>query len=181
MRRQEVYLAQPVRSLQTMLRTIAKNGGKIPLVVPDGIFGSNTENALKSFQRLIGLPATGKTDQTTWDHLNSSYSQAAIQSGPAAELRIILQPNQVLHPGEHNDHLHLIQAMLHTIGTHYHNVPPVSMTGVLDGETQQAVRWLRKISALPDAPNFDRLTWLYLTHLYRAAAQDGTRKNPFSP
>ena len=179
MRTPENYLSQPVRSLQTMLRTISKSGGKIPPVIPDGIFGTDTDNALKTFQYLNGLPATGKTDQATWDQLNASYSHAAIQSGPAAELRIILQPNQALKPGEHNDHLHLIQAMLHVISMRYHNVPHVSMSGVLDSETQQAVRWLRKVSALPDSPNFDRLTWLYLTHLYRAAAQDGTRQSPF--
>ena len=179
MRKPEIYLSQPVRSLQTMLRTISKSSGNIPPVIPDGIFGADTENALKAFQRLNGLPATGRTDPATWDRLNSSYSHAAIQSGPAAELNITLQPNQVLKPGERNDHLHLIQAMMHTIGTYYHNVPPVTMTGVLDHETQQAVRWLRRASALPDSPDFDRYTWLYLTHLYRAATQDGTHKSPF--
>jgi len=53
------------------------------------------------------------------------------------------------------------------------------MTGVLNHETQQAIRWLRKAADLPDRPEIDRLTWLYLTHLYRATAQDGTRRNPF--
>jgi len=179
MRKPEVYIGQPVCSLQAMLRTIAKNGAHIPPVVVDGIFGSNTEASLKAFQRLKGLPATGKTDPATWDELNISYSHAAIHSGPAAELKIILQPNQILSPGAGNDHLHLIQAMLHVIGTYYHNVPKVSMTGVLNHETQQAIRWLRKAADLPDRPEIDRLTWLYLTHLYRATAQDGTRRNPF--
>ena len=174
MRKPEVYLAQSVRSLQTMLRAIAKESGQIPPVIPDGIFGSNTETALKAFQRTCGLPPTGKTDQATLDALNNSSSHASVHAGPAAALRIILQPNQALRPGEGNDHLHLIQAMLHVIGTHYHDVPPVSMTGILDAETELAIRWLRRAANLPDRPEIDRLTWLYLTHLYRAAAQDGT-------
>lgn len=179
MREPEQYLGLPVRSLQTMLRTIAKNGARIPPVIPDGIFGANTEAALKAFQRLNGLPATGRTDQLTWEALNRSFSHASIYSGPAAVLQIILQPNQVLRPGEANDHLHLIQAMLHVLSTYYHDVPAVAMTGVLDAQTQNAVRWLRKAAALPDSPQIDRLFWLYLTHLYRAAAQDGTRQPVF--
>lgn len=179
MRKPEQYLSKPVRSLQTMLRTIAKDTEKIPPVVPDGIFGSNTESALKAFQKLHNLPATGKTDPDTWRELSSSYSHAAIHSGPAAPLRIILQPNQVLSPGSRNEHVPIIQAMLHVIGQHYHNMPSVSMTGELDHETQLAIRALRRAASLPDSPEIDRRTWLYLTHLYRAAVQDGTGKSPF--
>ena len=63
MRPPESFLAQPVRSLQTMLRVIAEDDNSLPTVVPDGIYGQTTMNAVTEFQRREGLPLTGITDQ----------------------------------------------------------------------------------------------------------------------
>ena len=55
----ESFVGQPVRSLQTMLRVIAEDGGYIPTVVPDGIYGPQTATAVSTFQRRHALPITG--------------------------------------------------------------------------------------------------------------------------
>ena len=51
MRPKESFIAQPVRSLQTMLRVIAERDKRLPSVVPDGIFGRNTMAAVSAFHR----------------------------------------------------------------------------------------------------------------------------------
>ena len=51
MRPNESFIAQPVRSLQTMLRVIAEQDGDLPSAVPDGIYGNDTVAAVTAFQR----------------------------------------------------------------------------------------------------------------------------------
>ncbi len=179
MRNPEEYRGNPIRSLQTMLRTISKNGAPIPPVVPDGIFGQDTEDALRAFQKHAGLSVTGKTDLDTWQALTKHHDRARVFSAPAEPLHLILQPNQVIAPGERNHHLNLMQAMFLVLGDHYAGVPKVRVTGIHDAETQAAVRWLRQAALLPDATEIDRDLWRHLAHLYRATAQDGTGRPVF--
>lgn len=46
----DFYIGKPIRSLQTMLRVIAAADEAIPQVVPDGIYGPDTEAAVTAFQ-----------------------------------------------------------------------------------------------------------------------------------
>ena len=64
MRPEESFIQQPVRSLQTMLRVLSEQDRNHPTVVPDGIYGQTTANAVSSFQRMHGIPVTGITDQS---------------------------------------------------------------------------------------------------------------------
>lgn len=55
-----------VLQLQQQLNRIAQNYPAIPRIQEDGIYGSNTANAIKKFQSIFGLPATGIIDYPTW-------------------------------------------------------------------------------------------------------------------
>ena len=68
------YVGQPIRSLQTMLRTIAHADETLLKIVPDGIYGPNTVQAVREFQRQNALPVTGETDNTTWNKLVAIYT-----------------------------------------------------------------------------------------------------------
>ena len=59
MRPGDSFVAQPVRSLQTMLRIIAMNNARISKAVPDGIYGPDTMQEVSALQRMSGLPQTG--------------------------------------------------------------------------------------------------------------------------
>ena len=67
MRPDESFIDQPIRSLQTMLRVIARKDPAIPAVIPDGIYGQDTMRAVTAFQQLYGVPVTGIADQQTWE------------------------------------------------------------------------------------------------------------------
>lgn len=41
---------------------------------PDGIFGPMTQECVKTFQALQGLPTTGSVDPATWDQLEQSFA-----------------------------------------------------------------------------------------------------------
>ena len=46
MRPAESFVSQPVRSLQTMLRTLAEHDSRYETVVPDGVYSSQTMSAV---------------------------------------------------------------------------------------------------------------------------------------
>ena len=60
-----------VTELQKMLRAVSYSRVDIPKVNPDGVFGKETTEALRIFQRQIGLAPTGEADFTTWNALRS--------------------------------------------------------------------------------------------------------------
>ena len=175
---EDLYLGRPVRSLQTMLRTVAKAGLAIPFVIPDGIFGSETEAAVAAFQRLMKLPVTGIVDLATHELLVIEFDRAGGSIGPASPLEIILQPNQSVGPQEYNDHLYLAQAMFLVLASRFAEIPPITLSGRLDTQTETALRWLQKLAGLPESGHFDRPVWRYLTRLYRNSTQDGTPVQP---
>jgi transcriptional regulator with XRE-family HTH domain len=55
-----------VRVVQWLLRA---RGFDVGSTGPDGVFGSATEAAVRSFQQSQSLPATGAVDGPTWEHL----------------------------------------------------------------------------------------------------------------
>ena len=55
---------QKVKSIQEALKNDGQN------VNTDGVWGPQTETALKNFQQQSGLPATGQPDQATLSKLN---------------------------------------------------------------------------------------------------------------
>ena len=63
---------QNVFELQTMLRRMIFISQNIKRINPDGIFGTETTEAVKSFQALKNLPVTGDVDFETWTELHIS-------------------------------------------------------------------------------------------------------------
>lgn len=62
-----------VRQLQQQLNRIAQNYPAIPTIVADGIYGPRTAQAVRTFQQIFGLPATGVTDFATWYAISRIY------------------------------------------------------------------------------------------------------------
>lgn len=62
-----------VMQMQEQLNKIATAYPAIPQIVADGIYGQNTANAVRVFQRTFGLPATGIVDYPTWYKISEIY------------------------------------------------------------------------------------------------------------
>lgn len=169
MRPPESFIAQPIRSLQTMLRVIREDAGYTDNVIPDGIYGSTTMEAVSQFQREHGLPITGVTDQQTWERITAEYQSALVRIDAAQPLQLILNPGQVLRKGEYHPYLYLIQAMLMAISEVYESVPMPPMTGILDIPTAEAVSAFQYLSDLPQTGEIDKITWKHLALQYPLA------------
>lgn len=165
------YAGKPIRSLQTMLRVIASVEDMEQTIIPDGIYGPQTLQAVSAFQRRHGIPVTGVTDQRTWDAIVAVYEPALVHQGPAQHLVIALEPGQVLRKGQSHPHLLLAQAMLMALSQLYQSVSQPSVSGILDPSTADSLASFQYLAGLPATGELDRQTWKHLALHYPLAAQ----------
>lgn len=62
-----------VLQLQRQLNRISNNYPAIPKISEDGIYGNETANAVRTFQRIFNLPQSGITDFPTWYKISNVY------------------------------------------------------------------------------------------------------------
>lgn len=166
MRPGESFVEQPVRSLQTMLRVLAEDDHRLPTVVPDGIYGPSTMNAVTAFQRQNGLLVTGVTDQTTWEQITNKYETAMIRVGKAQPIEIILNPGQVFRTGDSSPYIYLLQSMLTQLSKDNLSITDPGHSGIMDSETVTSLSAFQELSGLPITGEFDKLTWKHLVHQF---------------
>ena len=67
-------MGDDVRSLQEYLNFIARSYPEIPTVVPDGVFGENTERQVAAFKQLFNLPGNEtRVNAVTWNSITNVY------------------------------------------------------------------------------------------------------------
>jgi peptidoglycan hydrolase-like protein with peptidoglycan-binding domain len=185
----ESFVAQPVRSLQTMLRVLAEDDPTLPTVIPDGIFGPDTMNAVSSFQRRRGLPVTGIADQASWDALVFEYEKAIVRIQPAESIEIIMDPGQVFSIGDSSPYIYLLQSMLTQLSKDHTNITPPPHNGILDDATAASLASFQKLVGLPTEGTLDKITWKHLVNQFtlnahhntiNSAEHSATQKKPIS-
>lgn len=62
-----------VLQIQQQLNRIAQNYPAIPRIAADGVYGQNTANAVRTFQRIFNLPQSGIVDYPTWYKISEIY------------------------------------------------------------------------------------------------------------
>lgn len=62
-----------VRQIQEQLNLIGEFYSSIPVLIPDGIYGERTADAVRAFQKIFRLPQTGIVDYTTWYKISDMY------------------------------------------------------------------------------------------------------------
>lgn len=170
MRPNESFIGQPIRSLQTMLRVIAESDPSHMRIIPDGIYGPETTQAVSIFQRKHGLPVTGVTDLLTWEAVVAVYEPALVEQDEAQALYLILNPGQVIRRGERHPHLYLVQGMLAALAEIYQSIAQPGLTGLLDDATADSLASFQALSGLPMTGNLDKHTWKHLALQYPLAA-----------
>ena len=62
-----------VRQMQEQINVISSAYPAIPHITADGVYGSGTAEAVRTFQSVFGLPATGVVDYPTWYKISEVY------------------------------------------------------------------------------------------------------------
>ena len=119
----------------------------------DGIFGENTEEAVKAFQRIFNLTPDGIVGKGTWYRLqfiHTSVRRLAELQGEGITLADLPKQYQgELRPGDPNDAVKVLQYFLAYIGFFNNAVPFIDFTGNFDAQTENAVRAFQALAGLP--------------------------------
>lgn len=164
---EDPVLNSPIKSLQLMLKTISYALGTIPVVNPDGIFDSATEQAVRAFQQEYGLPITGVVDEQTHNKIVEIY-RLAQELMTLAQAPVIHYPATLsISPGQYHPHIYLAQGMFTAIHQEFPEFYALPLTGTLDENTEYNIRLLQERSGLPVTGVIGKPTWNRLNLLYR--------------
>lgn len=161
-----------VRFKQVQLNRISRNYPAIPKINPvDGIFGQETEAAVKEFQRIFNLTPDGIIGPATWYKIVRIYNGVKRLSeldseGISAE-EISKEFPGVLRSGDTGANVRNLQYFLAVVGEFYDTVPQIEITGVYDQPTEQAVRAFQQTVGLPIDGIVGINTWQQLYRAYR--------------
>lgn len=153
-----------IMELQQLLYEMAHYNRRIPLIVPDGVFGPETEEALRVFQREYGLPQSGSADPDTWNKL---VEINRIYYTPSFVLDIF-DRDRIIVPGEAGPLVQIIQVMLNAAARKYANLLSIPLSGVYDEPTERAVAGFKRITRHSGSnEGFDREMWNKLVAIFR--------------
>ena len=156
-----------IRELQRYLRSIQFARQGYSDVAVDGIFGTATEQAVRSFQSTAGLPVTGSVDRITWDAIFATYETIEYINGMPYAIDAFQNGDPPLTVGTQGVAVYMLQIMLRHLGTRYANLPPVSRpNGVYSENTAEAVRSVQRRSGICEIGITDKMTWDHVTMLY---------------
>lgn len=166
-----------VSVLQYYLAVIGAYYEAVTPVEITGYFGEKTENSVKSFQRVFGLPQTGEIDQTTRNEIYRAY-QGIIESVPPDYTDVALYPNTVLKEGITSDAVRIIQEYLTLIHETYQNIPAVNNTGYFGPLTKQSVIEFQKQFGINPTGIVGAVTWDKIAEVY-SDLKYGFDKRPY--
>ncbi len=159
-------LANPVSSLQYMLRQLSQTYQFLPQLVVDGVFGERTLEAVMRFQREAGLPATGTVDQATWNAIRDAWQAQRAKTGYSRATRIFPSEGIEVHEGETKEYLIVPQTMFNILAKQFEGITTCQADGCLGPATADDIRWLQQAAGLPETGCLDTATWDALSHLY---------------
>ena len=156
-----------IKNIQYFLNYLAEFYSEIPQIDIDGIFGTATENAVKSFQRLFELPITGTVDLVTYDTLYRTYlgfiSQIPFKYFDG---KIYPYPGIPLRLGSESEVVRLLQEYLNYISQFFVQIPSVSPTGYFGQRTEEAVIAFQRLNGLEPTGTVGAATWNAITSIY---------------
>lgn len=160
-----------VKIIQTELNRIARNYPAIPKIeVENGIFGTDTEAAVKKFQEIFSLSQTGEVDKSTWYSIKRYYAGVKglaelVSEGITLEEASIPFDTE-LSEGQSGIPVRTLQYYLSVIAYFNGNLEPVPITAYFDSGTVDAVKRFQRFYGLTETGVVDNATWNEISRVY---------------
>ncbi len=160
-----------VRLLQIRLNRISDNYPSIPKIpYPNGIFGFETEEAVKAFQSIFNLTPDGIVGNATWYAIQRIYAAVkrlnSLNSEGLQYNDIDRQFPSTLSLGDQNTGVSLLQYYLDFLSTYYDTIPPLTVDGVFGPSTRDAVYAAQATLGLPTDGIVGEETWRGIVDAY---------------
>lgn len=153
-----------VRLIQEALNVVGTLYSSIPVLVVDGLFGQNTAQAVRTFQRIANLNPDGIVGVNTWNALFTLAAQ--IQNGDLPSVGLPAYIGIPLRLNSTGEDVRLIQDRLQSIAIYYPGIPRVQANGIYDMTTQSAVSAFQELLGLDIDGIVDRNTWYRINEIY---------------
>jgi len=157
--------------IQTQLNRISNNYPAIPKINdPEGVFGVETQNAVRTFQQVFNLNQTGEVDKSTWYRIKQYYNGVkglAELSGEGVTISEAAVPfTDELSEGMSGIPVTTLQYYLSILAYFNGALQPVSRSGYFGPETVQAVERFQQFYGLTPNGIVDNNTWNAITKIY---------------
>ena len=150
--------------LQVSLNRISQNYPAIPKIPDvDGIFGSQTEAAVRAYQQIFSLTPDGVVGPATWYSIVRRYTAVTrlseLRSQGQQFYAINWSPPTTLQIGSTGDKVRQLQYMLSVLSSYIQSIPPVTVDGVYGQGTRAAVLAFQRRYQLPETGTVGQTTW----------------------
>lgn len=135
-----------VENLQFYINYLSDFYPAIPSVNRDGIYGPETENAVRQIQYVFGLSPDGIVGEVTWQAIYNAYL-GIVSTIPLkyTEASGVPFPGVALRRGSEGEDVLLLQKYLNRISEVYTEIPSVEPTGYFGEQTDAAVRRFQEL------------------------------------
>ena len=150
--------------IQAMLNRISQNYPAIPKIYPaTGVFNEDTQEAVKTFQRIFHLTADGIVGRATWYKLVYLYvgvmQLAELVSKGQTFVAVQFQFPGVLRQGDRGGEVEVLQYMLSLLSEFDGSIQAPAMDGIFGPITARAVREYQHLAGLTPDGVVDERTW----------------------
>ena len=163
-----------VRTLQLRLNRISANYPSIPkIAVVDGIYGTDTEAAVRRFQEIFNLTADGIVGKSTWYYVRRIYNAVKrlndLDSEGVTLEEVTQQYPGVLREGDSGVPVQNLQYYLNYLSAFYSTIPAIPFDGVFGSATRAAVIDAQNTFGLPADGIVGEVTWNAIYRAYLGA------------
>ena len=150
--------------VQASLNRISQNYPSIPKISPvDGIFGAQTEAAVRRFQEVFDLEPDGVVGKATWYALVRIYtavtSLSELRSQGQRFYSISWATTNPIRRGDTGVKVEHLQYMLSVLSAYIQEIPPLTVDGIFGAATENAVLAAQRRFGLPQTGVVNAETW----------------------
>lgn len=167
---------EEVRIIQRQLNRIGDNYPAIPKIpVTDGIFNTQTEDAVKKFQEIFNLTVDGIVGKATWYKIKFIYNSVKQLAELSSEGITTEEAERifstVLREGDSGPEVGFVQYYLALIAYVDDQVPPLRLNGIFDQNMKNSVIAFQEEYGLEPTGEVDRNTWNAILNAYNTASE----------
>lgn len=163
-----------VKTIQQQLNRISDAYPSIPKINdPNGIFGAQTEAAVKRFQNIFNLAQDGIVGKSTWYRIKNVYNGVKKLAELTAE-NLTFDEVEPIYPsllkeGMSGDYIKTLQYYLNIVAYFYPQIPNIDVDGYFGPKTKEAVIAFQEMFGLVPDGIVGRDTWKALSSAYKTS------------
>jgi len=158
-----------VKLLQYYLLFVSVFDSRVPPLQIIGVYGENTYQSVIAFQKIFGFVPDGVVTDEVWTVLLNVY-EALYASLPESAFAETAQGyfGNILLMGSEGVEVRYLQEYLKIISDLYGVIPPVTVNGIYDEQTENAVREFQRLFGIKETGIVTSTTWNAISRVFDA-------------